>query len=189
MKTNLLALALILAAAFWRVVTVSHPAWSNVAPVAALAFCGAAYLHDWRWWLVPFAALTVSDLWLNQYHATHFGYGWSPAEMGLRVACFASALGLGWLVARRRNVLTLAAGALGSSFIFYVGTNSVSWFTDPFYAKTFAGWVQALTVGHPEYPSTLWFFRNTLLGDVLFTALFAGAFTFAAAPATTPVRP
>ena len=188
MKTNLLALALILVAALWRIATVYHPALFNIAPVTALAFCGAVYLRDWRWWLVPFAALTLSDLWLNQYHATQFGYTWSLGEMGLRAACFASAIGLGWLVSRRRNVLTLAVGALGSSLIFYVGTNSVSWFTDPFYAKTAAGWVQALTVGHPEFPSTLWFFRNTLLGDVLFTAIFATAFKFAMAHETAIVR-
>jgi hypothetical protein len=30
-------------------------------------------------------------------------------------------------------------------------------------------------MGHPEYPSTLWFFRNTLLGDLLFTGLFVAA--------------
>ena len=188
MKTNLLALALILVAALWRIATVYHPALYNVAPVTALAFCGAAYLRDWRWWLVPFAALTLSDLWLNQYHAMQFGYTWSLGGMGLRAACFAGALGLGWLVARRRNVLTLAVGALGSSLIFYVGTNSVSWFTDPFYAKTVAGWAQALTVGHPEFPSTLWFFRNTLLGDVLFTAIFVTAFQFATAQETARAR-
>jgi hypothetical protein len=173
MKTSLLALALILVAALWRIATVYHPALFNVAPITALAFCAAAYLRDWRWWLVPFAALTLSDLWLNQYHATQFGYTWSFGEMGLRGACFGGALGLGWLVARRCNVLTLAVGALGGSLIFYVGTNSVSWFTDPFYAKTVAGWVQALTVGHPEFPPTLWFFRNMLLGDLMFTGLFA----------------
>jgi hypothetical protein len=34
-------------------------------------------------------------------------------------------------------------------------------------------------VGHPEYPSTLWFFRNTLLGDLLFTGIFALAIKLA----------
>jgi hypothetical protein len=188
MKITLLALALILVAALWRIATVCHPVLFNVAPVTALAFCAAVYLRDWRWWLVPFVALTLSDLWLNQYHATQFGYTWSLGEMGLRAACFAGALGLGCLVAQRRNVLTLAVGALGSSLIFYVGTNSVSWFTDPFYARTVAGWAQSLTVGHPEFPPTLWFFRNTLLGDLLFTAIFATAFKFATGRETAGAR-
>ena len=181
MKVNLLALGLILAAALWRVAIVYQPALFNIAPVTALAFCGAVYFRDWRMWLVPFAALMLSDLWLNHHNAAQFGYTWSANEALLRAACVAAALGVGRLVARRRNVLTLASGALGSSLIFYFGTNSVSWFTDPFYAKTAAGWWQAMTVGHPEFPPTLWFFRNTVVGDLVFTGLFATAIAFAAA--------
>ena len=40
------------------------------------------------------------------------------------------------------------------------------------YAKTFAGWVQALTTGLPGYPPTIAFFRNTVISDTLFTAIF-----------------
>jgi len=53
-------------------------------------------------------------------------------------------------------------------------TNTQSWAGDAFYAKTLAGWWQALTIGHPEYPPTIFFFRNTLFGDLMFTGLFAG---------------
>ena len=181
MKANILALAFILVVALWRVMVAYQPALYNVAPVTALAFCAAVYFPDWRLWLVPFAALALSDIWLNYYHATEFGYTWHLGEMLLRAACIAAALGVGRLVARRRNAVTLAAGALGSALIFYVGTNSVSWFADPVYAKTAAGWWQALTVGHSQFPPTLWFFRNTLVGDVLFTGLFATAIELALA--------
>jgi hypothetical protein len=178
MKAIVLALAFIGCAALWRVAIVYQPALFNIAPVTALAFCAAAYFRDWRLWLVPFAALTLSDLWLNHYHASQFGYTWSVNEMVLRAGCIAAALGIGSLVARRRNALTLLAGSLASSLIFYAGTNSVHWYIDPFYAKSAAGWWQALTVGHPEFPPTLWFFRNTLAGDLLFTGLFAIALEF-----------
>ena len=49
-----------------------------------------------------------------------------------------------------------------------------SWLTDPGYAKNFAGLVQALTVGLPQYGATpTWmFFRNSLLSDLAFTAVF-----------------
>ncbi len=188
MKPHLLALALILAAALWRIATVYQPALFNVAPIAALAFCGAVYLRDWRWWLVPFAALILSDVWLNQYHAAHSGYALSAGEMTLRGACFLGAIGIGRLVARRRSLSNLAAGAIGSSLIFYLGTNSVCWLTDPFYPMSLAGWLQAMTVGHPEFPPTLWFFRNTLVGDLLFTAVFAIAFGYAQAREGTRAR-
>lgn len=98
--------------------------------------------------------------------------------MTLRAVCFLVAIGIGRLVARRRNVLTLTAGAIGSSLVFYAGTNSVCRLMDPFYARSAAGWWQAMTVGHPEFSPTLWFFRNTLIGDFLFTTVFAVAFGF-----------
>ena len=183
MKTTPLAVILILLAALWRILSAYEPTLSNVSPIAALAFCGAVYFHDWRWWLIPFFALMLSDLWLNYYHATQFGYTWSMGEILLRLFCFVAVVGIGRLVARRRNVLTLLGGALGSSLSFYLGTNTVTWAADPFYAKSLAGWCQALTVGHPEYPCTLWFFRNTLLGDLLFTGFFVLVIKLAAIPA------
>jgi hypothetical protein len=41
--------------------------------------------------------------------------------------------------------------------------------------KDLAGWIKALTTGTPGYPTTLEFFRNTLMSGGLFTGLFAGA--------------
>ena len=36
-----------------------------------------------------------------------------------------------------------------------------------------------MTVGHPQYYPTLFFFRNTLVSDLLFTACFALAMEYA----------
>lgn len=188
MKNNALALALILLAALWRIVILYHPMLFNVAPITALAFCGAVYFRDWRLALVPFAALTLSDLWLDHYHAATFGYSWSMGQVLLRALCVVAALGLGRLVEGRRNALTILGGATGSALIFYFVTNSAAWFGDAFYAKTAAGWWQAMTIGHPEFPPTLWFLRNTLAGDLAFTALFAGAMELAARGAATVTR-
>ena len=80
MKNPTLAFILILLAALWRILSAFEPSLSNVAPITALAFCGAAYFRDWRWWLIPFLALMLSDLWLNYYHATRFGFAWSWAK-------------------------------------------------------------------------------------------------------------
>jgi len=181
MKTSTVALVLILVAALWRFGSVFEPALSNIAPITAPAFCGAVYFSDWRLWLVPFAVLMLSDVRLNHYHAIEFGYTCSFGKMLLRIACIAGALGVGRLAARRRNMLTLLAGALGSALIFCVGTNTITWAVDVHYAKTLSGWCQALTVGHPQFPGTLWFFRNTLLGDLLFTGVFALAMKLASA--------
>ncbi len=182
------ALVLILAAALWRVTAAFAPDLANVSPLTALALCGALYFRDWRLWLVPLLALTLSDLWINHNHATEYGYTWTTTEMFLRAGCLGIALALGRLVATRRTTLNLLSGALSSSLAFYLVTNTAAWAADAYYPGTVAGWWMALTVGHPEFPPTLWFFRNTLVGDLLFTGLFVGAMAFAAgrARATEP---
>ena len=175
------ALALILLATGYRIVAAWNPELVNFSPLMALAFCGAVYFRN-RWmWLVPFVALSASDLYLDHYHATHFGYTWDLGGVLVRTTCFAAALALGWMVARRRSWLSLLAGCLAGSLLFYLATNTASFLGDAFYAKTLAGWWQALTVGHPEFPPTLLFFRNSLGSDLLFTAVFALVMEWAAA--------
>jgi hypothetical protein len=52
---------------------------------------------------------------------------------------------------------------------------------DPGYPKTFAGFVQAQTIGLPVYngATPAWMFlRNSLLGDLFFTALFVVCMSF-----------
>ena len=187
-----LALALILLAAGWRVVGAHAPALANFAPLMALTFCSAVYFRPKRLWLVPFAALALSDLYLDRYYATVFGETWAWPSVAVRLVCFAMALPLGALVAQRKNWLNLFTGTLASSVAFYVITNTDAWLRDPFYVKTAAGWWQALTVGRPEFPPTFWFFRNTLASDLLFAATFVIAMEFAAsrrgAPSLLPKR-
>jgi hypothetical protein len=168
-----LALVLIVLSAGWRILGAHVPVLSNFAPMMALTFCGAVYFRDKRLWLVPFAALTLSDFYINHYYATVFHEEWSWPSILTRLTCFAFALPLGALVASGKNWLTLLGGALGCSLFFYVATNTDAWFCDPYYVKTAAGWWQALTTGRPEFPPTIWFFRNTLASDLLFTGFFA----------------
>lgn len=168
-----LALFLIVVAAGWRVMGAHLPAVANFAPLMALTFCGAVYFRDKRMWLVPFVALALSDLYLDRYYATVFGETWSWPSAATRLLCFALALPVGALIARRKTWLNLFGGTLLSSATFYVLTNTDAWLRDPFYVKTAAGWLQALTVGRPEFPPTIWFFRNTLASDLLFVGVFA----------------
>jgi len=137
------------------------PTLSNFSPLMALAFCGGVYFTN-RWQrLAPFVALSVTDLYIDHYYATEYGYQWTLGGVLLRTLCFAAALGFGLLVARRRSWLNLFSGALGGAVLFYLVTNTASWLGDAGYAHNAAGWWQAMTVGHPEFPPTLVFFRNT----------------------------
>ena len=123
------------------------------------------------WWL-PMGALLGTDICLNVffYHEPVFsGY------MLVKTLAFAGIVLLGRLFKPGMNFFKLLGGGLLGAILFYLITNTASWFNDPGYAKTLTGWLQALTTGLPGYPSTWEFFRNTLLSGGLFTGLFVGA--------------
>ncbi|MBL9211041.1 MAG: hypothetical protein JNL92_11275, partial [Opitutaceae bacterium] len=67
------ALVVLVLAAAWRLLALHAPALANFAPLMALTYCAAVYVRDWRLWLVPFAALLGSDLYLDYHYATTFG--------------------------------------------------------------------------------------------------------------------
>ncbi len=180
------AVILIVLATLYRLLPTMDFSLSNFSPVMALAFCGAVYFRN-RWmWLVPFAALSLSDLYINWFYAREYGHTWPWSGFIARTLCFAAAIALGAWVAKRKSWLWLLNGSLLGAILFYLVTNTQAWLADPFYAKTLAGWWQALTIGHPEYPPTIYFFRNTLFGDLMFTGLFAGIMEWSARRAGAP---
>jgi hypothetical protein len=169
------ALLVIVLAAAWRIVAVHVPGLGNFSPVMALAFCGGVYFRSPWMRVAPFAAVVLSDVYLDRYYAAEYHYTWSSGGCLVRMACIAAALGLGILVSRRRSWLNLASGTLGGAVLFYLVTNTHAWYFEGGYAISPAGWWQAMTVGRPSFPPTLFFFRNTLASDLLFVSLFSCA--------------
>ena len=169
------ALLLILAAVAYRIVTglaiiSGSTALSNFAPLAAIALCAAAYFPGKYKFAVPMIALLISDVVLNVY----YGYSlFSPFVMSHYIG-FALVGWLGWMLRNRASVKTILPASIAASVIFYVVTCAVSWVFDPGYAKNFAGLIQSLTVGLPQYSATpSWmFFRNSVVSDLFFTGLF-----------------
>jgi hypothetical protein len=180
------AIVLIFLALGYRLLPTVDMNWANFPPFAAIAFCGAVYFRDKRLWLLPFAGLCLTDLYINWFYAREYGYHLEWTGYIGRVVSFAAGLGLGWWVSTRKSWLWLLNGSLVGALLFYFITNTLSWWSDAFYAKTLAGWWQALTIGHPEYPPTIYFFRNTLFGDLMFTGFFAGVMEWIAKRAGEP---
>lgn len=180
------AVVLIVLALAYRVLPTLDMTWANFCPMAAIAFCGAIYVKDRRWWLLPFLGLCLTDLYINWFYAREYGYRMEFGAYLARAFAFAVGIGLGAWVARRKSWLWLLNGSLLGALLFYIITNTQAWWGDAFYAKTLAGWWQALTVGHPEFPPTILFFRNTLFGDLMFTGLFAGVMEWLAKRADEP---
>jgi hypothetical protein len=170
-----LPIALLVAVCAWRVATVSSVSWANFSPLMALTFCGGVYFRRGPLWLVPFGALAASDLWIDHYYAATYHYRLEWTGIMLRMLCFAAGLVVGAIVSARPRRINLLSGILGSSLLFYIVTNTAAWKADPVYAASVRGWWQALTVGRPEFPPTIFFLRNTLVSDLLFTGLFVAA--------------
>jgi hypothetical protein len=169
------ALLLIISAVVFRIVTgfFGHSdsiGWLNFAPIAAIALCAAAYFPRKYKFSVPMIALLISDIVLN----VHYGFSLISPFVLSHYLGFAIIGCLGLLLQSRASWKTLLPASLAASLIFYVVTNSVSWIYDPGYAKNFAGLIQALTVGLPQYSATpSWmFFRNSIVSDLVFTSLF-----------------
>ena len=152
-----------------------HP--PNFTPLGAMGLFGAAYFsRRYFAFIIPFAALWISDLFLNnlvyapmfpEYYQgfTLLGNGWTYAGFFLVVI-------LGMKVLRKVRLTTVLGASLGASLIFFLVTNFGSWLGNPLYPQNGAGLLSAYGMGLP-------FFWNTLLGDLFYSALLFGAFEWA----------
>ena len=158
----------------------------NFSAAHALLFCAAFWLPGWMGWVLPLATIIVTDILLNV-----FAYDVTVLDPRLVTNWMILALFVvlaKWL-ARRRSYGRVLLGTLFGALLFYLVSNSVSWMVNPAYAKTIAGWVQALTVGLPGFPPTWVFGLKSLLGTGLFTGLFAGAMKLSEAMDATEPEP
>ncbi|HKX18387.1 MAG TPA: DUF6580 family putative transport protein [bacterium] len=143
--------ALIAAAALLRLVP--HP--YNFQPMDALALFGGAVLPGAWAFIVPLAAVALSDAVLGFYGA---GMVWVYAAYVVIVI-------LGRTALRRRSAGRVAGAALAAAVVFYLITNAGEW-TGPLYRHTPAGLLASFIAGIP-------FFGNTLLSDLGYSlALF-----------------
>ena len=158
----------------------------NFSAAHALLFCAAFWLPGWVGWVLPLATIIVTDILLNV-----FAYDVTVLDPRLVTNWMILALFVilaKWL-ARRRSYGRVFLGTLFGALLFYLVSNSVSWMVNPAYAKTIAGWVQALTGGLPGFPPTWVFGLKTLLGTGLFTGLFASAMKLSEAMDATEPEP
>lgn len=156
MKNTLIAISLIVFVITMRLLP--HPA--NFAPVAAAALFAAVYLNRRAALAVPLFAMLLSDLIIGFYD-------WRlmvAVYVGLTAVSF-----IGYLVRRQKNVLNIITGALGGSLLFFTITNFAVWLFSSYYAKTWEGLLTAYTLAIP-------FFRNTLMGDLFYVAVFFGVY-------------
>jgi hypothetical protein len=136
-----------------------HP-W-NVTPVGAAALFAGAYLPLRMAVLVPVGTLAISDLLIGSHSLWWATWG----------ACALGVL-LGTLLRGRRGAGPVIGASLASSVTFFVLTNLAVWVEGLLYPRTWEGLVACYVAAIP-------FFRNSLLGDLLWTGVLFGGWALA----------
>jgi hypothetical protein len=167
----ILPVVFVLVFAVSRIPGLWPPGFSGFTAAYAFVFCAGVYFRGAMAWWLPLAVMAATDVCLSvfYYHVPPF-----RPELLLNYAIYAGLIGLGKWLGKNAAFWKLLLGGVMGAAPFYVLTNTLSWLMDPNYAKTLAGWIQALFTGLPGYPPSWEFFRNTLLSGGLFTALFVG---------------
>lgn len=147
----------------------------NFAPVAALAlFAGYFFRNRLLAICVPLSVMFISDRLIDAG-----GYPWllMLTVYGLLTLPVFSQ---GWLRKAARcesrsatrlagSALVVGGFSLGSSLLFFFGTNGMVWATTSFYPPTAAGLAAC-------YAAAIPFFQYTLAGDLVFSSILFGAF-------------
>ena len=137
-----------------------HP-WHFTPIAASLLFFGA-YGSRRQVWL-PVVLLAGTDVFLNKF-IYHYPLSWDLLVTWL---WYAAVVVLGSGLRRHLKVQWIMGSALAASGSFFLLSNFAVWAAYDMYPKNFAGLMTSYAMAVP-------FFRGTLAGDLLFTAvLFA----------------
>ncbi len=151
----LILTGMIFIAAFVRLIP--HP--PNFVPIAAIALFGGAYFTKrWVAFLIPLAAMLITDLILG-FHSTMWAVYLS----------FVIIVGIGMLMIKQKKISNIFLASVSASVLFFVITNFAVWAFGIYYPKGLSGLAASYTAAIP-------FFHYTLLGDLFFVTLMFGSF-------------
>jgi len=134
----------------------------SFAPVtAALLYFGARRPRREMW--VPVAALIAVGVYLSR---SYYGYPLS-ADLAVTWVWYAAMLLMGGLLAQKATALRVGITTLAASVSFFLISNFAVWSVWNMYPKTAAGLAECYLAGLP-------FFRNAVVSDLFFAAVFFG---------------
>lgn len=168
-----LLVGIVLLAAGSRFLAVLSPSMSNFSPVGTMALFGGAYFTKKYWaFAVPMIALWLSNLVLNnvfykQWYPT-FSFGFETAVF----ISFALVVAVGIVFLKKVNLTNLLLANLLGTLVFFVVSNFFVWTGGTMYPQTIEGLVSCYTMALP-------FLKNTLVSNLLFSAIMFGAFEYA----------
>ena len=140
-------IAIVLVLALFRVVP--HP--PNATPIAAMAlFAGAVFSNRMLAYLVPLAAMLISDLMIGLHSTILY------VCIGVAVTVVIGS------TLRRITVFRVGVVAIIASMVFFLVTNFGAWLHHDMYSQDLVGLMQAYIAGLP-------FLRNALMANLLFS--------------------
>lgn len=165
-----LSIALVFAAALTRLLP--HP--DNFTPIGAMALFGAAYFsRNIVTLAIPFVSLFLSDLILNNVIYSQYYTGFTLITSWWIYSGFALVMLAGWLLLRNNiSPGRVIVASLAASLLFFLVTNFSVWQSGMMYPRTGAGLMACYAAGLP-------FLKNTIMGDLFFSAVLFGAYEWA----------
>ncbi|MFH1119985.1 MAG: DUF6580 family putative transport protein [Bacteroidota bacterium] len=163
----LVVTGIVLGLAFSRMLP--HP--FNFSPIAALAlFGGARYSNRFAAYLIPLAAVWISDLFLNYAFYGRFVPFYNGAL--ITYLAFALIVLLGSVMLRRLTPGNLLFSSLSASLLFFIVSNFGVWAFSGMYPLNMSGFSAC-------YAAAIPFLRNTITGDLIYSFAVFYAFAFA----------
>lgn len=129
---------------------------------AALLYFGARAPRRRMW--IPLALLAASDVVLTTLFY-RYPFSW---DHFVTWAWYAGMIWLGWTIKRDSGAVRILGTALLGSVSFFLVSNFAVWAAWAMYPRTVAGLMTC-------YFAALPFFRHSVIGDLLFTAVMFGA--------------
>ena len=151
---------IILGAAFTRLI----PHYPNFTAIGAVALFGGAYFtKKWLSFVVPLAALFLTDLIIGFY-----------SQMWVVYLSFVLIVLIGMTLQEAKKPGKVILASISASVSFFIITNFAMWYGSALYPKTITGIMESYTAAIP-------FFSYTLLGDLFYVGIMFGAFEIAKA--------
>ncbi len=149
---------LVIAAALTRALPYLIPHIWNFTAIGALAiFSGAQFSNRGLAFILPLAAMAISDIVI--------GNGFSL----LVYLGFAAMVACGFLVRSKVNVTNVVLASFISASVFFLFTNFAFFYPVTLYPHNISGILASYTAGLP-------FFRNMLIGNMVFSAVLFSSF-------------
>ena len=126
-------------------------------------FGGAYFTKKWLAFIVPLAALFLTDLIIGFY-----------SQMWVVYLSFMLIVVIGMSLQGTKKPGKVILASISASVSFFVITNFVMWYGSSLYPQNFTGIMESYTAAIP-------FFSYTLLGDLFYVGIMFGVFEIAKA--------